>query len=90
MNIQDKKNQIKALVIDMLEESNKAMISKVEKVLNSGCIDIESWDKEINPMIIPKCIVTAILENESCQYQAKGTSFEKEIKKEVENIKYFI
>ena len=33
-------------------------------------------------MILPKCIVT-ILQDESHQYEGKGTSFEKMIKKEV-------
>lgn len=41
-------------------------------------------------MIIPRCIIMAILEHESQQYSAKGTSYEKRIKKEVKNIQYFI
>ena len=32
-------------------------------------------------MILPKCIVTAILQDESTQYEGKGTSFEKQVKK---------
>jgi hypothetical protein len=41
-------------------------------------------------MILPKCIVTAILQNESTQYEAKGTSFEKHVKKEAKNICSFL
>lgn len=41
-------------------------------------------------MILPKCIVTALLQNESRQYEGKGTSFEKTVKREVKNITYFL
>ena len=84
------KEQIAELVKDMLTESYEAMIKKIDKVLNSGCVDVESWNKDSSPMILPKCIVTAILQNESTQYEGKGTSFEKQVKKEVKNIRYFL
>lgn len=74
----------------MLNESHEAMIKKIDKALNSGAIDIDSWDESHNPMILPKCITTAIMQNESAQYEGKGTSFEKEVKKEVRNIRYFL
>jgi len=41
-------------------------------------------------MILPKCIVVAVLESEADQYKATGTSFEKEVKKEVRNLRCFI
>lgn len=88
--MENSKRKIKSLVEDMLNESHEAMIKKIDKVLNSGYVDVDGWDENHNPMILPKCIVTAILQNESKQYEGKGTSFEKEIKKEVKNIKYFI
>lgn len=84
------KEQIAELVKDMLTESHEAMLKKIDKVLNSGCVDTEGWSKDNAPMILPKCIVTAILQNESKQYEAKGTSFEKQMKKEVRNISYFL
>ena len=84
------KEQIAELVKDMLTESYEAMLKKIDKVLNSGCVDTESWNKDNSPMILPKCIVTAILQNESTQYEGKGTSFEKQVKKEVRNIRYFL
>lgn len=90
MKTQEKKNKIKSLAEDMLKESFDAMIKKVEKALNSGVIDVDSWNENNSPMILPKCIVTAILQNESTQYEAKGTSFEKQVKKEVKNIRYFL
>lgn len=85
-----KKEKIRSLVIEMLNESHEAMIKNVEKALNSGAINTEQWDERTNKMILPKCIVTAILQKESEQYEGKGTSFEKQVKREVKNIRYFI
>ena len=90
MNTSEKKEKVKSLVSDMLKESYESMISKIDKALNSGAIDIDNWDEKNSPMILPKCIVTALLEQESTQYAGSGTSFEKEIKKEVKNIRYFL
>lgn len=66
------------------------MIKKVEKALNSGAIDIDKWDEVNSKMMLPKCIVSAILKNEAYQYEAKGCSFEKKVKKDIKNIQYFI
>lgn len=85
-----KKEIIKNLAEEMLIQSHEAMIKKVNFLLESGAIDIESWSIDDAPMIIPKCIVAAILQNESVQYEAKGTSFESKVKKEIKNLKCFI
>lgn len=85
-----KKEQIAQITKELIQIAVPEMIKKVDKVLNSGCIDIDSWDENDKPMIIPKIIFTAILQDESHQYECKGTSFEKMIKKEVKNIHYFI
>ena len=90
MTTQEKRNKVKSLAEDMLKESFDSMIKKVEKALSSGAIDIEAWDENNSPMILPKCIVAAILQNESTQYEGKGTTFAKPIKKEVGNIRCFI
>ena len=90
MQMKSNKEQIAELVKEMLTESHEAMLNKIDKVLNSGCVDTESWNEYNSPMILPKCIVTAILQNESTQYEAKGTSFEKQVKKEVRNIRCFL
>jgi hypothetical protein len=90
MNTQSKQDKIKALVADMLNESHEAMLKKIDKALNSGAIDVDNWDENYNKMILPKCIVIAIMQDESHQYDGKGTSFEKQIKKEVTNIKCFL
>jgi len=90
VNEQQKKEAIKKHCIDMLNESHEFMLKKIDRALNSGAIDIDAWNEDDMPMIVPKCIVTALLQVESRQYEAKGTSFEKQIKKEVKNIRYFI
>ena len=74
----------------MLNESHQKAIQNVDKVLNAGCVDVDGWDEKISPMMLPKTILTAILENEAMQYTARGTSFENQIKKEVLNIHYFL
>jgi len=85
-----KREKIKKLVTDMLIESHRKAIQNVDKVLDSGCIDIEGWDDENTPMILPKTILTAVLEHEALQYTARGTKYEKQVKKEVRNIHYFL
>ena len=90
MTTKSKKAKIKKLVSDMLKDSQKAMPKNIDKAINSGAIDVDDWDENISPMILPKCIATAILEQEATQYDGSGTSFEKQIKKEVKNIRYFI
>lgn len=85
-----KKAQIKKLVIEMLSESKDAMIKKLDTVLNSGSISIENWDQDNAPMILPKTIITALLESESKQYDGGRTSHARQIKKDVRNIRYFI
>lgn len=90
MTERTKKRKIKKLVKDMLKESYQTAFEKIDKVLKSGALDIDGWDVEHNSMVLPKIIVTAILENESRQYQGKGTCFEKQVRKEVNNIQYFL
>ena len=90
MTHKQKQALIKKYVKEMLKDSHKSMVANIDKVFSSGAIDIDSWNNNSSPMIIPKCIVTALLEKESTQYSGSGTSFEKQIKKEVRNIRYFV
>lgn len=90
MKTKEKKEEIKTLIENMLNNSHKEMVNKIDQILNSGPIDVDNWDIIHNPMIIPKCIVSALLEEESKEYNGKGTCFEKSMKKEIKNIKYFI
>lgn len=90
MTQEEKRNKINRLVFDMLSESYQHMVLKIDEVLDSGAVDVNGWDEGNSPMILPKCIVTAILKRESEQYEGKGTGFEKQLKKTSENIKHFI
>jgi hypothetical protein len=74
----------------MLNQSHKEMIKKIDVALNSGALDIESWEEDNAPMVLPKTIVAAILQRESWQYEGKGTNYEKKIKKEIKNLHYFL
>jgi hypothetical protein len=86
----EKKEKVKQHVIDMLNISHKAMLEKVDKALNSGAINIDDWSEDVAPMVLPKIITIAIMENESRQYLGIGTSHEKRVKKEVKNLQYFL
>lgn len=88
--MESNKMKIRKLVLQMLENSIDPMKIAIDKALTSGCIDIDSWDENHNAMIIPKAILIAVMETEAEQYKAKGTSFEKQVKKEVKNIKLCI
>lgn len=85
-----KKAFISTQVRSMIDEVNKHMKKKLKVLLDSGAIDIESYDTENNPMVLPKCIISALLESEVQQYNGRGTSFEKSNKKEIKNLRYFI
>ena len=41
--MESKRDKIKALVVEMLNNSHEAMIKNIDKALNSGAIDIDSW-----------------------------------------------
>lgn len=86
MKNEEKKQEIKKLVIEMLKESEAAMIKKIDTILEIGAVDVENWNANINKMIFPKTIITALLQTESKQRDGRGTSFEKKIKKDVKNI----
>ena len=86
----ENRDKIKAHVIDMLTHSHECMLKKIDKSLNCGALDIDSWNENEAPMVMPKVIVKAILENEADQYSARSTSFERKVNKEVKNLKYFL
>ena len=90
MTIQEKKDKIKALALQQLERSHADMIKKIDKAMNSGAVDPESWSPLFGPMILVNCIVGAILEDEATQYNGGGTSYAKEMKADIKNIRRFI
>jgi len=86
----EKRNHIRTMVTDMLNIANEAMINKIDKALSCGAIDLDDWSEDCNPMVLPKCIIIALLEDEADQYKAAGTKFEKQVKNEVKNLKYYL
>lgn len=90
MKTTEKEKKIRRLSAEMLNESHKEALKKLDRVFSYGAIDTEAWDENIDKMILPKAIVTSILESEAYQYAGKGTSFEKRVKKEVRNLRNYI
>ena len=90
MTRKQKEKRIKQLVNQMITNSSKAMKAKVDRAIRSGALNIDEWNPDHEPMIMPKIIVTALLEREATQYNGEGTCFEKVIKKEVKNLRYFL
>jgi len=88
----NKKTQIKIITLELLGKAYKDMQKHVNKVLSSGCIDIDGWDPNVGQYTIPKRILLAILEDQARAWfpYRTGTSFERETKKEVKNIRRFI
>lgn len=84
------KTHIREHALMMLSQSYEAAIKNIDKALNSGAIDIDAWDKDNNPMLIPKAIVIAVLTEEVEQHSAEGTSFAKQVKKDAKNIGYYL
>lgn len=86
----NKKEKIKSLVAEMLKDSYEAMLKKIDTAIDSGAVNINDWDEKNAPMILPKCIVMAIMERENLQYSGRGTGYEKQIKKQVNSIRYYL
>ena len=87
MTTQTKKREIKKLVKEMLKESHQASLKQIDKAINCGALDIDSWDGKY---VIPKTIVTAILEDGARQYLGTNTCFEKQVRKDANNLKRFL
>lgn len=90
MTTEEKKEELKKMVTEILTDSHNYMLNKIDRALNSGAIDVESWDKSNGKWILPKTIATAILIDASTKHNASGTSFEKQQKKDVKNLLLFI
>ncbi len=90
MTIEEKKAKIELLANEMLKCSVENIQKSIKKAIECSGIDIESWDENSGPMILPKIILISAIENEARQHYGLGTSFEKKIKKEVKNIAYFL
>lgn len=86
----DKKKYIKDLVSSHIDHVANDMKSQIDKALNCGALDIDSYDPKVNGMVIPKIILVTLLENSADNLRCKGSSIEEEIKSEVDNLKCFV
>lgn len=85
------KEKIEQITKELLQESCKDMEVKIKRAINSGAIDTDEWDENNNSFIIPKSILIAVLTSEADDYMPRqGSLFEKEMKSNIKNLKYFI
>ena len=85
-----KKMKVKSLIKGMFKQTEKELDTKIDKIMRSGVIDMDTWDEDINPMIVPKMFMVAFLRDEAEQFSAKGTSFEKTLHKGALEIGYHL
>lgn len=90
MTTADKKQAIKNHCIELLTDAAPHVLKLIDKAINSSAIDADSWEPDSNPMIIPKNILQAVFEATADQYSLSGTSFARESRKTVKNLKYFL
>ena len=83
------KNQfeIKKHVESLLADAYINMEKKIERAITCDALDIEGWDPEKNSLVIPKTIICALLEGEIHNWDGNRTGFEKQIKKDVRNLR---
>jgi len=67
----------------LVSATTRFMRRNIEKAIESGCMDIKGAEDNL---LLPKALLLALFKEESRQISAKGTSFEKAVKKEAENI----
>ena len=90
MTTEEKKIAIKELVSELITFSSEQMIEGIDRALNSGTIDFDEWEESNGKMIIPKCILLALLEKQIDVNDAKGTSHQRRVRKQVKLIRYYV
>jgi len=71
----------------LISETTILMKQNLDRILKSGSIDIDDYDPE--SMVLPKIIVTALLEEMAEMYVVRGSQANI-AKKEVKNIRLFL
>ena len=87
-----KKKEIRDHVLGMIDNSCQHMKNKLNDVMKSGAVNVEGWNPDYRPMLLPRAIVTALLQYVSNQYvsnqfDGRCTSFEKQMKYDIAKIK---
>lgn len=75
------KEQLKEKTIELLNNAHEEMVEKIDKAINSGCMDLENAD---NNYLLPKILVSALLKDMVFQYKPMGDT--KKAEKEILNI----
>ncbi|TXG76185.1 hypothetical protein E6Q11_05130 [Candidatus Dojkabacteria bacterium] len=86
------KEKIHELAKFMLEDSHKKALQKLQSLMDSKAMDEEfdEWSPDDKPMLLPKAIVTGILESEAEQYSAKGTSYVRVSNRWIRLVRYYM
>lgn len=86
-----KKEKLKKLTNEVLKGAYEAMLAQVDKCIESGALDIDSWDPDKDGfMLLPKIITVALMDIERDQYTARGTSHDRFVRKQISNLKYYL
>jgi len=80
------KEQILEKVAYLLVNAQKRMSERAERILASGRTDVDGADDDF---VVPKQIITALLEFESKQYTPFNEEDRKVFLREVANMQYF-
>lgn len=90
MTGKQKEKIVRKLVWSMIHEAAKHAQSRITETIKSGAINIDEYDLEHAPMVLPKTITAALLQAEIRPLLGTGTKYEKQVKKDIKNILYFI
>lgn len=85
-DLEEKKKVIAQITNEFLNNAFEKMQEKITRAIQCDALDIEQYDSEFNTAIIPKTIVAALLLEEAEQWKCKGTSFEKQMEKDVKQL----
>lgn len=77
------KKEVRKKTRELIQNSAQWMRRDLEKVLLSGAVDYANAD---NNYRLPKTIMLALLKEQMRNYDGRGTSYEKQIKRGAENI----
>jgi hypothetical protein len=85
-----KEEKIALLANELITNASESAKGQVEKAIKCGALNIDEWEEGRNQLIIPKIIAIAVIEENIDYLKGIRTGFEKEINKEVKNLKMFL
>lgn len=90
MTRRQKEKIVRQIVWFMIRESAAHAQSRVTEAIKSGAINIDDYDPVCAPMVLPKTITAALLQAEIRPLLGTGTKYEKQVKKDIKNLLYFL